>query len=99
MRILLIISIFVLCACDRQWNNPHASEKGDQKILYAVFTSPPKHLDPVRAYNLDEATFVDQIYEPPLEYNYLKRPYELQASTLTRHAKGLNLSSHEKGGG
>jgi ABC-type transport system substrate-binding protein len=77
----------LLGSCDQGdgiWNNPHPGGDADGKILYSVFSSPPKHLDPVRTYNLDEATFIDQIYEPPLEYHYLKRPYELKPATLTQ---------------
>jgi len=52
--------------------------------MYSVFSNKPKHLDPVRTYNLSEATLIDQIYEPLLEYHYLKRPYQLQPLTLTQ---------------
>jgi len=82
---IALLLLVVLAGCDGAvWNNPHGSSETNEKILYTVFTSPPKHLDPVRTYNLDEATFIDQIYEPPLEYHYLKRPYELQPLTLTK---------------
>jgi len=64
-------------------NNPHSAEEPGQKVLYSVFSSRPKHLDPLITYNLDDSVFIDQIYEPPLEYHYLKRPYELQPLTLT----------------
>jgi len=65
-------------------NNPHGPEVAGQKVLYSVFSSRPKHLDPLVTYNLDDSVFIDQIYEPPLEYHYLKRPYQLQPLTLTR---------------
>jgi ABC-type transport system substrate-binding protein len=42
-----------------------------------VFVERPKHLDPAQSYASDEATFTRQVYEPPLQYHYLKRPYEL----------------------
>jgi len=58
-------------------NNPYrAAEKG-KNIFYATFTEPPKHLDPARSYSSDEYRLIAQIYEPPLQYHYLKRPYEL----------------------
>jgi len=90
--------IVVLGGCDSRtaWNNPHGDSEDDKKILYTVFTSPPKHLDPVRTYNLDEATFIDQIYEPPLEYHYLKRPYELQPLTLTKMPEVSYFTRWEK---
>jgi hypothetical protein len=53
-----------------------AAERG-RNILYSAFTDRPKHLDPVQSYTEDEITFTAQIYEPPLQYHYLKRPYTL----------------------
>ena len=80
-----LLLILVMVGCENEvWNNPHAPADLAEKIMYREFTSPPKHLDPIRSYNLDEATLIDQIYEPPLEYHYLKRPYELKPLTLTR---------------
>ena len=46
--------------------------------------APPKHFDPVRSYSTDEAVFVCQVYEPPLQFHFLKRPYELQPLTAAR---------------
>ena len=43
----------------------------------AAFVDRPKHLDPVQSYTEDEARFTQQVYEPLLQYHYLKRPYEL----------------------
>src|SRR5207237_5899385 len=39
--------------------------------------------DPVSSYTEDEAVFTAQIYEPPLQYHYLKRPFTLIPATLT----------------
>jgi len=44
--------------------------------------TPPKHLDPAQSYASDEALFIFQIYEPPLDYHFLKRPYELIPGAL-----------------
>ncbi|MBT4518593.1 MAG: ABC transporter substrate-binding protein [Halieaceae bacterium] len=44
--------------------------------------APPKHLDPVISYATDESLFLLQIYQPPLGYHFLKRPYELQPLAL-----------------
>ena len=68
----------VLVACDQQpWNRPYPAEDADRNILYSLFQERPKHLDPARSYSSNEVTFTGQIYEPPLQYHYLKRPYEL----------------------
>jgi ABC-type oligopeptide transport system substrate-binding subunit len=50
------------------------------KMVYqSVMTpAPPKHLDPARSYASDESLFIMQIYQPPMGYHFLKRPYELQ---------------------
>lgn len=64
------------------WNNPHDESAINQKTLFSVFSFPPKHLDPVISYSMNEWQIIGQIYEPPLQYNYLKRPYVLEPLTL-----------------
>lgn len=76
--LLCIIALFLLTACDdNPFNNPHPKEQQGKNILYSNFAERPKTLDPARSYNVNEALFTAQIYEPPLQYHYLKRPYEL----------------------
>ncbi len=53
------------------------------KTLFSSFSERPKHLDPARAYSSNEIEFIGQIYEPPLQYHFLKRPYELEPLILT----------------
>ncbi|MGB1091845.1 MAG: peptide ABC transporter substrate-binding protein, partial [Oceanobacter sp.] len=73
-----------MAGCSDVWNNPHPeAESAEGKIYYSSFSGRPKHLDPVRAYSTDESRFIDQIYEPPLRYHFLKRPYEVEPNTLT----------------
>jgi ABC-type transport system substrate-binding protein len=67
------------------WNNPYPESQSGETILYGAFTERPKHLDPVRSYSSNEYAFIAQIYEPPLQYHFLKRPYELVPLT----AQGL----------
>jgi len=59
------------------WNNPYPAADKGKNILYASFRERPKHLDPVRSYSSNEYEFIAQIYEPPFQYHYLKRPYTL----------------------
>jgi len=75
----LLISIPVYAGV---WNSPHTQENVTKQILFAAFSTPPKRLDPVISYNANEWAIIGQIYEPPLQYNYLKRPYELEPLTL-----------------
>ncbi len=66
------------------WNNPHSQEKSASNTLFTSFSLSPKRLDPVVSYNANEWAFIGQIYEPPLQYNYLQRPYKLEPLTLTQ---------------
>ena len=79
---LRLASILLLSACGQVWNDPYPAANAEQNTLYAAFTDRPKHLDPAQSYTEDELTFTGQIYEPPLQYHYLKRPYELIQATL-----------------
>ena len=77
---LLVFLGLLLVSCGDTWNNPLPN--GDEKITYySSYSSQPKVLDPVRSYSTDEALFIDQVYEAPLQYHYLKRPYILEPAT------------------
>ena len=79
---LACLSLFILLAsCSSEQNDPYPASERGKNILYAAFTERPKHLDPAQSYTEDEYTFTEQIYEPPLQYHYLKRPYTLIAAT------------------
>jgi len=77
-HLLIILTSLILSGCgDATWNSPYpASEKTDN-VYYSSFSLRPKHLDPAQSYSSNEVVFTGQIYEPPLQYHYLKRPYEL----------------------
>ena len=79
MRVVLVfLLITLLSACDGGlWNNPYPVADDGKSILYTAFTERPKHLDPAQAYSENEYEFLAQIYAPPLQYHYLKRPYQL----------------------
>jgi ABC-type transport system substrate-binding protein len=73
-----LLPLLLLTGCDPSaWNNPYPALEAKGNILYSSFSERPKHLDPVRSYSANEYAFIAQIYEPPLQYHYLKRPYEL----------------------
>lgn len=81
---MLMLTLTALAGCKGQaWNNPHPAAESGGNIIYSAFSERPKHLDPARSYSSDEARFIDQIYDPPLAYHYLKRPYQLIPNTLT----------------
>jgi len=72
--ILIALAFFISCGVP---NNPYPKSEQDEEIYYSTFDEEPKHFDPAVSYSSDEYTFIQQIYEPPLRYHYLKRPYEL----------------------
>ncbi len=95
MKLLLLVPLFLLTACDGGlWNNPYPSEEKGQSVFYNVFTERPKHLDPAQAYSENEFVFISQIYQPPLQYHYLKRPYTLIPQAARDMPKVTFLDKH-----
>jgi oligopeptide transport system substrate-binding protein len=76
----ILLLVFFCSSAWAQWNDPH-QKANEPQVYYSAFTGPPKTLDPARAYSSDEMQFIAQIYEPPFQYSYLKRPYELESLT------------------
>ncbi|MFO0441072.1 MAG: peptide ABC transporter substrate-binding protein, partial [Betaproteobacteria bacterium] len=75
-RTALLLAL--LAGCDGgPLNNPYPERDARSNTLYSSFAERPKHLDPVQAYASNEYAFIANIYQPPLQYHYLKRPYEL----------------------
>lgn len=91
-RYLLIQFMLFLMPCcvhlaySSSWvfNNPYPESEANENIYYSSFNEQPKTLDPARSYSSNEYLFIAQIYEPLLEYDYYKRPYELIPLTATR---------------
>ncbi|MFT5395582.1 MAG: oligopeptide transport system substrate-binding protein [Gammaproteobacteria bacterium] len=85
----LFLCLLLLCAgCDNSpWNNPYSNQDSAKNIYYDSFSERPKHLDPVSSYSSNEYVFLGQIYEPPLQYHFLKRPYELTPLTAAELPK------------
>ncbi len=78
-----LASVLLGACSEPPWNNPHPPVRDDLVTYQSVMTpSPPKHLDPAVSYASDEALFIMQIYEPPMAYHFLKRPYELLPGAL-----------------
>ena len=76
--LLALMLPLLLAACGgAPWNDPYPGADQDKNILYTAFSERPKHLDPARSYSANEVPFTGQIYEPPLQYHFLKRPYTL----------------------
>ena len=104
LLLLLTCLMATLAGCDGSaWNNPYPAAEAGKNILYSSFSGRPKHLDPVQSYSSNEYAFIGQIYEPPLQYHYLKRPYTLEPLTATtlpkpqflgRDGKPLKADAH-----
>jgi oligopeptide transport system substrate-binding protein len=81
-RIPWLVVLLLVSACsDRPWNDPYPADESYSNTLYSAFDERPKHLDPARSYSSNEYAILGQIYEPPLQYHYLDRPYRLTALT------------------
>src|SRR5689334_11800953 len=87
LRVLLIVAAFAAGCSGSSWNNPYSASEAGANVLYSSFIERPKHLDPAQSYTSDEYDIIQQIYEPPLQYHYLKRPYELIAAAATEVPK------------
>jgi ABC-type transport system substrate-binding protein len=84
IRAFLLSLLLLLSACDHAVNNsPYSATDKQANTLYSSFEERPKHLDPALSYSSNESEIIAQIYEPPLQYHYLKRPYTLIPQTLT----------------
>jgi len=73
---LLVLAVAAGCS-ESPWNDPYPAAEADSNTLYTSFSERPKHLDPVQSYAENEFAFMANIYQPPLQYHYLKRPFEL----------------------
>ena len=78
LRSLLCCALLPMAGCGSPPNNPYPASVAEENTLYTSFEERPKHLDPARAYSSNEYELIAQIYEPPLQYAYLKRPYQLE---------------------
>ncbi|HZR02625.1 MAG TPA: ABC transporter substrate-binding protein [Burkholderiales bacterium] len=72
-----VVALLLVGGCSVPWNDPYPASERRANILYTSFTERPKHLDPVQSYSENEYVLIANIYMPPLQYHYLKRPYQL----------------------
>ncbi|MGQ0511465.1 MAG: ABC transporter substrate-binding protein [Betaproteobacteria bacterium] len=81
LNAVLVLGALLHAGCAEVWNDPYPAPARGERVLYSVFSERPKHLDPAQSYATDESQFTMQVYEPVLQYHYLKRPYELIPNT------------------
>jgi len=86
--IFLLAILFLTSCSETPWNSPYSNDEkisGNKELVtYSSFSERPKHLDPVRSYSSNEYAFIAQIYEPLLQYHFLKRPYELTTLSASK---------------
>jgi ABC-type transport system substrate-binding protein len=80
---IILLAASLIVSCNPPLNNPYPATERNENNYYSTFYAQPKTLDPARAYSSDEYRFIHQVYEPPLQYHYLKRPYQLEPLTAT----------------
>ncbi|MFH1707384.1 MAG: ABC transporter substrate-binding protein [Planctomycetota bacterium] len=78
---LLLALAYLSGTVSAQLNNPYPAAENGEAIFYSSFSERPKYLDPARSYSSDEYEFICQIYEPVVQYHYLRRPYALDPLT------------------
>ena len=77
-------------------NEPVSREELARNFLFSSYGETPKHLDSVASYSTNETPWTYSIYEPPLRYHYLKRPYELVPRTLVEMPSTVYLDKNGK---
>jgi len=88
------ICIFAVGCGNESLNNPYPNANDESDTLYTSFSERPKHLDPARSYSSNEWIITNQVYEPPLQYHYLKRPYTLEPLVATQMPKVRYFNQH-----
>jgi hypothetical protein len=71
-----------LLGCNGVSNEPVPKALLAENVLFSSYQESPKHLDSTSSYSNNETPWTYAVYEPPLKYHYLKRPYELESRTL-----------------
>lgn len=80
----LLFALLFACGCD---NNPYSPGETAEKTFFGSIEVPPSKLDPASSYYEHEGVILGQIYEAPLTYHYLKRPYEVVPLTAAELPK------------
>lgn len=82
---IALLGMAFLFGCEGQaWNDPYRAGASAGPVFFSSFSERPKHLDPARSYSSNEWAFISQVYEPPLQYHFLRRPYALVPQTAAQ---------------
>ena len=80
---LAAVSMVLLASCSVS-NEPVPEALLKENTFFTSYQETPKYLDSTSSYSNNETPWTYAVYEPPLKYHYLKRPYELIPRTLTQ---------------
>ena len=75
--VVLWLLMAMLSGCKDVFNAPYPLSWFSGKTLFLAMSEAPKTLDPSKAYTTTSSAILGQIVEPPLTYDYFKRPYQL----------------------
>ena len=93
----MLIAAALAAGCSgAPWNNPYPAAEDGANILYTSFSERPKHLDPVQSYSENEYVLIANIYQPPLQYHYFKRPYELVPFAATEVPRAQLFDANDR---
>lgn len=70
----LLLSLLLIVGCG---SSPYAASESGSNTFYSTYMAPPAHLDPARGDPSFGSLVSLDIYEPPLQYHFLKRPFAL----------------------
>ncbi|HSA69368.1 MAG TPA: ABC transporter substrate-binding protein, partial [Burkholderiales bacterium] len=96
LRAMLIVTALAAGCSGAPWNNPYPAAEDGANILYTSFSERPKHLDPVQSYSENEYVLIANIYQPPLQYHYFKRPYELVPFAATEVPRAQLFDANDR---
>lgn len=82
-RLSISMMLLFCSASFGSWNNPYI-EKPTDNVLYSAIVGSPKTLDPAKSYSSEENDIIAQIYEPTLQYDPFKLPYQLITLTAIK---------------
>lgn len=77
LRSCTLAAVVLLTLAPGCSNNPYRPGESAESTYFGSFDTAPTKLDPTSAYYVHEGRIIDQIYEPPFTYHYLKRPYKV----------------------
>ena len=96
-RLFMILSLILgLTGCDELINSPYSEAEREGNTYFSSFSERPRFLDPARVYSTDESAIIAQIYEPPLQYSYFQRPYQLIPLSAAAMPKVTYLDNNKK---